>query len=348
MLKKTITEIAELVQGQIIGSGATDICGVASLKEASASELSFLGNKKYVSQVADTQAGVVLVPHSFDEKDTPQLTLIKVDDPSDAFSKVIDLFAPPEVSFGEGVHPTAYVDSSAELAEGVVVGPCAVIEAGAVIGLNSVIGAGSYIGHEAKVGADCLIYPNVTVRERVQIGNEVIIHSGTVVGSDGFGFKPGKDGHTKIPQVGIVQVDDRVEIGANVAIDRARFGKTWIKSGAKIDNLVHIAHNVVIGHHCFIVAQVGIAGSTVLGNGVIAAGQAGFSGHLEIGDGVVAMGKAGVTKDLKPGEVVFGIPAVPRREHVRQTADVKKVKGLVSQVKELEQKIAELSAKFEA
>jgi len=225
------------------------------------------------------------------------------------------------------------------------IGPNAVLAPGAQVGERTVIGAGVYVGHEARVGADCLIHPNVTIRERCRIGDRVIIHSGTVVGSDGFGYISGPEGHRKIPQVGNVQIDDDVEIGACVAIDRARFGATWIKRGTKVDNLVQIAHNVVIGEGCLIVAQVGIAGSTRLGRGVVLAGQVGVAGHIELHDGVIVMAQSGVGKDVPPGTVMFGSPAVERKQFIRDRAAVRSVTKLKQTVARLQQRLDEIETR---
>jgi UDP-3-O-[3-hydroxymyristoyl] glucosamine N-acyltransferase len=234
------------------------------------------------------------------------------------------------------VHPLAKVPASAH------VGPNAVIEAGAVIGERTVVGALCYIGQDATVGDDCLLHPNVTVRERCRLGSRVIVHSGTTIGSDGFGYVPNLTGglHAKIPQVGIVQIDDDVEIGANVAIDRARFGKTWIRRGVKIDNLVQIAHNVVVGELSFVVAQAGIAGSSKLGRGCVLWAQAGIAGHAEIGDGTQILAQSGVPKDLPPGSRVIGSPAVPEREFIRDLFNLHRIDKLAAQLKELKAQLA--------
>jgi UDP-3-O-[3-hydroxymyristoyl] glucosamine N-acyltransferase len=228
------------------------------------------------------------------------------------------------------------------------IGPHAVIEAGVRIGERSVIGAGCYIGEHSGIGADCLIYPNVTIRERCRIGSRVIIHPGAVIGSDGFGYESGPAGHTKIPQVGIVQIDDDVEIGAQAAIDRARFGRTWIKQGTKIDNLVQIAHNVVISEHCFVIAQVGISGSTSVGQGTILAGQAGIAGHLNIGNRAIVMAQSGVSKDLADGAIVFGSPAMDRRQFARTQSHLKSLDRAMKRLHELEEDVARLRAGHDA
>jgi len=342
MKQLTAEQVAGVAGGELRGAPEVRVSGVESLAAASPQDVSFLGNPRYASQVMPSAASVVLVGPDFAEPPPSGRAWVVCENPSEAFTRVVMAFAPPPVSFPPGVHGSAVVAAGAVIAAGAAIGPHAVVEAGARIGENSVIGAGSYIGHETVIGADCLIYPNVTVRERCRLGDRVIIHSGSVIGSDGFGYIPGENEHRKIPQVGIVQIDDDVEIGAQVAVDRARFGKTWIKRGAKIDNLVQIAHNVVIGELCFIVAQVGIAGSTALGRGVIAAGQAGVAGHLTIGDGATLMAQAGVSKDIPAGANVVGSPAIDRKEFARNLFAVNRIGELSRKVRELEARLAEL------
>jgi len=343
----TSQELAALTGGRLTGARDVDVTGVASLDEAGPTQASFLGNERYRSQVVQSRAGLVFVPEDFDEAPPPGRAWIVCKDPSAAFSQAVMLFAPPPPDFPPGRHASAAVHETATVPASVHVGACAVIERDAVVGENTVIGAGCYVGQETRIGDSCLIYPNVTIRERCLLGARVVIHSGTVIGSDGFGFIPGPTGHVKIPQVGIVQIDDDVEIGAQVGVDRARFGKTWIKRGVKIDNLVQIAHNVVIGEHCFIVAQVGVSGSVTIGNGVILAGQVGVAGHITVGDGAILMAQSGVAKDVPPGARLIGSPAVDRREFVKGHTAVKRVGRLHEAVKSLQQEVAELRARLD-
>jgi UDP-3-O-[3-hydroxymyristoyl] glucosamine N-acyltransferase len=347
MKTSTAAEIAALVQGRLVGDGGVTVHSVASLQEASPGHISFLGNALYRDQVLPSKAGIVFLPENFEEPPPAGRAWILCGNPSDAFSTMVEFFAPPPLEYPPMRHPTAYIHETAVIAPSAYIGPNAVVEAKAVIGEHSVVGAGSFIGQETVLGEHCLIYPNVTIRERCLLGNLVIIHSGTTIGSDGFGFIPGPNGHKKIPQVGIVQIDDDVEIGSQVAVDRARFGRTWIKRGAKIDNLVQIAHNVVIGEFCFIVAQVGISGSTALGRGVIAAGQAGIAGHLHIGDGAVLLGRAGVTKDIEAGANVMGMPAVDKRVFARSQLAVQQLPKLRQTVKQLQQELAALKKQLD-
>lgn len=334
-------QVAEITGGELINSSSEiSIKSVASLLEATDSQLSFLGNDKYAPQVTQSKAGIILIPENFEIEDNK--CYIKCKNTSAAFSQIIDFFAPEPIGFEPGIHPTASVADDALIGENCHIGPNATILPGAKIGKNTVICAGTVVGHEAVIGDDCLFHPNVTIRERCVIGNRVIIHSSTAVGSDGFGFIPGPQGHKKIPQVGIVLIEDDVEIGSCVCIDRARFGKTKIGTGTKIDNLVQIAHNVEIGAHCFIVSQSGIAGSSKLGNFVIMAAQGGITGHVEVGDGVTMAGRIGVTKDIPAGQKVFGFPAVSKKEYVMQGLRMKKVDRLEKELAELKKVIKEL------
>lgn len=332
----TLREIAELVSGHVDpANAALEIHGPASLLEAGTGDIAFFGNPKYLAALRATQASAVLVPHGFADEIKP--ARIWVDNPSAAFAKILARFAPEPVAFPPGIHPSAVVADSAQLADSVHVGPGAIIEAGASIGANSVIGAQCYVGPHATLGADCFLHPRVTIRERCKIGNRVQLHSGVVVGSDGFGYEL-KDGrHAKIPQTGIVQIDDDVEIGANTTIDRARFGRTWIEQGAKIDNLVQIAHNVRIGAHTIVCAQVGISGSTRVGSYVTIAGQVGLVGHIEIGDKAIVAAQTGLSRNLKPGEIVCGSPARPIQNWKEQAAQVNRLGKLYDRVKKLEE-----------
>ncbi|MCM8534682.1 MAG: UDP-3-O-(3-hydroxymyristoyl)glucosamine N-acyltransferase [Lentisphaeraceae bacterium] len=342
MKQLSSSEVAQLVKGELLGSSQNvSIVAVASLEDADGTQLSFLGNDKYAPQVKESKAGIVLIPSDYTIEDDK--CYIKCDNPSAAFSLIIDHFAPEPVTFEPGVHPSAVVHPSATIADGAHIGPNAVISKDVKVGKNSVICAGVVISEKAEVGEDCLLHPNVTIRERCLIGNRCIIHSSTAIGSDGFGFIPRKGGHKKIPQVGIVVLEDDVEVGSCVTIDRARFGKTKIGTGTKIDNLVQIAHNVEIGAHCFIVSQSGIAGSTTLGNYVIMAAQAGIAGHLQVGDGVTMMGRAGVTKDISPGQTIFGFPAVPKKQYIKQNLRIKKIERLEKELAEIKKQLSELS-----
>ena len=344
LIIRNLQQIAELVGGEIKGNCTRELTGVASLKEAMDTDVAFLGNEKYVPQVLPSKAGVVLVPREFDQEPPEGRAWIVCENPSQAFTKVVEVFTPPAVHYEPGIHPKAVVDESAVVDASASIGPCAVIGKGVKIGAGTVVCAGVCICENCSIGENCLIYPNVTIRERCIVGNRVILHPGVVIGADGFGYDSGPMGHKKVPQVGIVQLDDDVEVGANSCIDRARFGRTWIRQGTKIDNLVQVGHNVQVGQACLLVAQAGVSGSTVLGNGVILAGQAGVAGHLSVGDGAILMAQAGLSKDAEPKSILFGTPAMDRREYARQMMNIAKLSELNTSIKQLKAELAELKA----
>jgi UDP-3-O-[3-hydroxymyristoyl] glucosamine N-acyltransferase len=332
----TVKELAALSGGELVGDPTLKITGAASLAEATRGEISFFTNRKYIGLLRKTHASAIFVPPDFAE--SINAAHIRVSNPTKAFEEVLLKFAPKPITFAPGVHSSAVVDPGAQLGERVSIQSLAVIEPGARIGDDTIIGAGSYVGHETVIGSACHIYPNVTIRERSRIGSRVIIHSGAVIGADGFGFEMVDGRHEKIQQLGRVQIDDDVEIGANTTVDRARFGRTWIQEGVKIDNLVQIAHNVIIGKNSVIVAQAGISGSTRVGERVTMAGQVGIVGHVEIADGTIIAAQSGVSKSLSGG-VWFGYPAVPFAEAKQQIAWVHRLGKLFARVKEIEKKL---------
>ncbi len=331
-----LSELAALLGGQwsFAGDASLRISGVASIAEAGPEEITFLGNPKYLSALRQCRAAAALVPGDFAEEVPP--VVLRVANPSLAFARLVEFFAPGPLAFASGVHPTAFVGPDVRIGEGASIQPYAVLEAGAMVGAGTVVGAHCYVGHETRIGEQCFLHPRVTVAARCVVGNRVILHSGVVLGSDGFGFEWSGGKHVKIPQVGIVQVDDDVEIGANTTVDRARFGRTWIQEGCKIDNLVQIAHNVVVGRHTLLVAQAGISGSTQLGQRVTLAGQVGVAGHLEIGDGAVVSAQSGVSKSLPGGALYMGSPAQPAAEFREQVALVRRLGRLQERVQRLE------------
>ncbi|MDD5199011.1 MAG: UDP-3-O-(3-hydroxymyristoyl)glucosamine N-acyltransferase [Terrimicrobiaceae bacterium] len=334
----TLREIAGLVSGHVNPDRESiEIHGPASLVEAGPGDIAFFGNAKYLAALRATQASAVLVPHGCGEE--IPAARIWVDNPSAAFAKILAHFAPEPVAHPAGVHPTAVVAGSAQIDSTAHVGAGVVIEAGTRIGARTVIAAQSFIGHHTTVGADCFIHPRVTVRERCKLGDRVHLQSGAVIGSDGFGYELQDGRHVKIPQTGIVQIDDDVEIGANTTIDRARFGRTWIQTGAKIDNLVQIAHNVRVGAHSIICSQAGVSGSTRIGSYVTLAGQVGLVGHIEVGDRAIVAAQTGLSRNLKAGEVVCGSPARPIQDWKEQAAQVNRLGRLYDRVKRLEEKL---------
>jgi len=338
-IHKTAAEIAEIVKGELCGDCQVPLTGVSSLDEALPGDVSFFYNEKYRDQLLPSKASLVLVPQDFPDTPPAGRAWVRCASPSSSFTDVIKLFSPAPVAYPAGIHPSAVVDDKAEISATAHIGPGAVISAGAKVGEGSVIQANCFLGEYAVVGENCLLYPNVVVRERCQLGNRVILHPGVVIGSDGFGYESGPTGHKKIPQVGIVVLEDDVEIGSNSAVDRARFGRTVIGAGTKIDNLVQVGHNVHIASNGMIAGQAGISGSCHLGHFVTMAGQAGLAGHLKIGDGTIVMGQAGVTKDLPPQSVVFGTPAIDRLQYARQMALIKKIARLDEELKELKKSL---------
>lgn len=335
----SLDELAKMSGARIKGDSRLKIRGITSLEEAGSDQLSFVVDERYREMALQCKAGALIVPPSMEDLDR---TLLLCEQPYLAMARVAQLFAePPQLS--PGVHRSAYVGDGVLLGEGVRVGPLVHIGDGCRIGDGTRIYGGAYLGNNVEIGEDCLIYPNVSILDRCILGSNVIIHSGTVVGSDGFGFAHDSQGrHVKIPQVGIVQIEDDVEIGANCAIDRGTFGRTWIRKGAKIDNLVQIAHNVVIGEYSIVIAQVGISGSTKVGKHVILAGQVGVVGHIEIGDGARVGAQSGVSHRVKPGEDVLGSPAMPYKDFRKMVAHMKRLPQTREELKELQKKVQKL------
>jgi len=342
----TARDIAQMIGGELAGNPKQVVTGLAGVREAAPGDLSFLASPKYQSAVKSTRASVLIVA-----KDLEVVfggTLIRVDDPSGAFAKLVGKVSPPPVVFKPGIHSTAVIAPTAKLGKDVSIQPHTVIEDKVVIGDRSVVGTGSYIGHECRLGADCLLYSHVNLRERTILGDRVTLHCGVVLGADGFGYETVDGRHRKIPQVGFTEIGNDVEIGANTTIDRGRFGRTRIGAGTKIDNLVQIGHNCVIGEHCIICALAGIAGSTIVGNGVTIAGQVGVAGHLTIGDKSIIMAQAGVTKDVPAGALMLGSPAVPHKEFKRANAAFQRLPETLDRFRELERQLAEMRAHLAA
>lgn len=336
----TVEQILDLTGGKALQkSGAIEVAGVSSLDEADASHVSFLGNEKYYQDYLQTSAGVVLIPENV--PDQPDgVTLIEVENPSHAFGKLVSHFANIGTQFIAGIHPTAYVAEDVACdPEKVCVKANAVIESGASIGAGSVIGAGVVIGERVVIGENCYLHANCTVREACVMGDRVILQPGCVIGSDGYGYEFVDGKHEKVDQVGIVQLGDDVEIGANTTIDRARFGKTVVGTGTKIDNLAQIAHNVQIGEHSLVVAQCGLAGSSHIGNYVTLAAQSGCVGHITIGDKAVLAARTVAMKDIEGGQTYMGMPARPMREEMKKMALVSRLPKLMDEVKELRRKL---------
>jgi len=342
-MKTTIGEIAKLVGGTVSGGDSnSEIRGFASLEVAQSDQVSFFGNEKYAGQLAETGAGAVLTG-TIDVQIPEGVALIHVENAIMAFDTIIREYGVKPPAFAVGVSETAFVGAGCTFnADKVSISPNATLMDGATIGNGSRIGANTVISNNAAIGENCEIGPNVTVREGCIIGDNVIIHPGVVVGADGFGFEFSDGKHLKIEQLGIVRIENDVEIGANTTIDRARFGETVIGEGTKIDNLVQIGHNCVIGKHCIIVAQTGISGSTRIGNYVTLAAQCGVAGHLSLADQTTFGGRSGVISSVEePGGTYFGYPARPLKEDRRQNMRIKQLGNLMNRVKALEKKLQE-------
>lgn len=338
-MPKTLKEIAEFIDGELVGDANIIITGISGIKEAVEGDITFLANPKYLPLIKKTHASAIITSQDIETSSKP---IIRTENPSLAFAKTVSFIAPSQIKHPVGIHPTVILGKDVSLGQDVAIGPYTVIEDNVSIGDKSIIYSGCFLGHDTKIGSDVLIYPNVSIRERITVGNRVIIHSGTVLGSDGFGFATVEGLHQKIPQIGVIEIGDDVEIGANVTIDRARFDKTIIGRGTKIDNLVQIAHNVVIGDNSIVVAQVGISGSTTIGKNVILAGQVGLVGHISIGDNAVVMAQSGVSKSIPPGTMVWGYPAKPANIAKRVNACVQNLPRLYKTITELKKKVEEL------
>lgn len=339
----SIGQIAKLLQAEVIGDASVCIRNVRGVNEAEPGDLTFVIDPKYIPQLQRCKASAVLVRADLDVQcGMPQ---IKVKNPREALQTLTAALAPPPIQFAPGVHPTAVVAADAVLGKDVSVQPYAVIEAGATIGDRVVIGAHTYVGHYTKIGEDSFVYARVTIRERITIGARVIIHPGAVIGSDGFGYEQVNGKHVKIPQVGTVVIEDDVEIGANTTIDRARFDKTIIRRGTKIDNLVQIAHNCDVGEDTIICGQVGLSGSAKVGNHVIMAGQSGMVGHIKIHDNIIVGAQCGVTKELEKPGFYIGSPATPHMTYKKRESVVVRLPEIYKKVLRLEKKVEELERK---
>jgi len=337
----TLAEIAKWVGGAVRGEASTRISGVSGIAEAEPSQITWLSHERYAPQLKVSKAGAVVVPEQFGE--TPMPAILSAD-PMLAISIILERFAPPIPRPEPGVHPSAHVAASAKLGQDVAIGPNVVVCEGAKIGDRVVLHANVYIGQEVSIGDDCELWPAVVVREGCELGRRVVIHPNTTIVADGFGYQFVESRHKKIPQIGSVQIADDVEIGANCAVDRAKFGVTRIGQGTKIDNLVQVAHNVQIGPHCLIVAQCGIAGSTQLGAGVVLGGKVGVRDHIIINDGARAAAYCGISKDVPAGATVNGIPAIDNQQYLREQAKVRQLPRLAEQIKALIKRVEQLEA----
>jgi UDP-3-O-[3-hydroxymyristoyl] glucosamine N-acyltransferase len=339
-----LRELAERLGCELEGDGGVDVRRVAGIESAGPGELTFLANRKYGSLLAATRASAVIVAPGVS---TPLPKLVS-QNPYLTYARAVALLHPGEQA-APGIHPTASVDASATLAEGVHVGPYAVIGARARVGPRSAIHAHAVLYPGVEVGADCVIHSSVQIRERCRLGDRVIVQNGAVIGGDGFGFARDDAGrYHKIPQVGIVVIEDDVEIGALTAIDRAALAETRVGRGTKIDNLVQVGHSVTIGSDCVLAGQVGIAGSAKLGSRVTLAGQVGVVGHLEIGDGAIVTAQSGVPGDVPPGAVLSGSPVIENKTWLKSIAVFARLPELQRRVRELERRLRSLPPSEEA
>lgn len=334
-------QIAQYINGTIIGDENAKVHTFAKIEEGVPGSLTFLANPKYTHYIYDTKASIVLVNNDFEPEEEVKATMIKVENAYECLAILMNLYEQSKPS-KTGISELAYIHPEAKVAEEVYLAPFVFIGKGATIGRGTVLESGVKIMENAQIGEDCQLYPNVVVYHDCRVGNRCVIHSGTVVGSDGFGFAPSETGYDKIPQIGIVQIEDDVEIGANTCIDRSTMGATIIHKGVKLDNLIQVAHNVEVGSNTVMAAQGGIAGSTKVGEWCMFGGQVGLAGHIHIGDQVKVGAQAGITSNVKPRSVIQGTPAIPARDFMKSSVHFRNFDKLVKQLDELEKKVKEL------
>ncbi|MCC7351989.1 MAG: UDP-3-O-(3-hydroxymyristoyl)glucosamine N-acyltransferase [Phycisphaerales bacterium] len=338
----TVGQIAQLLNTPSPANAQVQVTGLNTLEEATESELSFCGAEAYVRKLSSTRAAAVIVPRRLKIPAGVRVALLVVEDADLAMAQVLERFAPPVPRPAPGVDRSARIDPSAVLGNDIAIGPNVVVGAGSRLGDGCILHAGVYIGQDVMLGDGCEFFPGVIVRERITIGNRVIIHAGSVLGTDGFGYRWDGHRHVKIPQIGTIIIEDEVEIGSCVCIDRAKFSTTRIGFGTKIDNLVQIGHNVVVGPHCIIVGQAGLAGSAKLGTGVVLGGQTAVRDHVTIGDAAMAAACAAIADDVEPKAVVSGMPALPHRQSLREQAALRRLPDLVVQVRKLQEEVESL------
>jgi UDP-3-O-[3-hydroxymyristoyl] glucosamine N-acyltransferase len=334
----TVSQIAEKLHGEVIGDGSTLLTGLAPANGAKPGDLTFAEKDTYLAAAEESQASAVLVPNEFTSS---KKVLIRVPNPRVAMAKLLPIFFPPDQP-APGIHPSATIDPSAQIDPTCHIGPNCVIGARVRIGARGILMGGNHIGRDCRIGDEVCLFPNVVIYPKCQVGQRVSIHAGSVIGSDGYGYVFDTSFHRKMLQVGNVIIGDDVEIGANAAIDRGALGSTVIGQGTKIDNLVHIAHNVSIGRHCLIMGQVGFAGSTSLGDYCVIASQSGISGHLTLGNQAVVGAKSGVTRDVPDNGRVLGIPALPDKQTKRQIIALQQLPKMIRRMRDLEEEVAAL------
>lgn len=339
----TATQIAMLISGKIEGDASTAVSSFGKIEEAAEGQLAFFANPKYEEHLYKTGASVIIVNEDFELKQPVKATLIRVPDAYSAFATLLSRYQEIIQQQLTGVQQPVYISKTAAYGLQVFIGAFTYLGENVKVGNNSKLYPNVYLGNNVTVGDSCIIHPGVKIYHDCKIGNNVTIHAGTIIGSDGFGFAPQADGSfKKVPQIGNVVIEDDVEIGANATIDRATIGSTLIKSGAKLDNLIQIAHNVEVGHSTVIAAQAGVSGSTKIGNGVMIGGQAGIVGHIQLGDGAKVNAQSGVSKSIEPGKAVTGSPAYDYTSALRSQAAARKLPELEKRVKELEAMIRQL------
>lgn len=334
-------QIAEYIQGVIVGDENTTVHTFSKIEEGIPGALTFLANPKYTHYIYETKASIVLVNKDFIPEGEITATLIKVDNAYESLAKLMTLYemSKPKKT---GIDPLASVAANARIGENVYIGPFACIEEGAIIGDNAYIHPHVTVGCNAKVGNGTILYPHVTVYHDCRIGNQCIIHAGAVIGADGFGFAPSAEGYEKIPQIGITIIEDQVEIGANTCVDRATMGATIVHKGTKLDNLIQIAHNVEVGSHTVMASQVGIAGSAKIGEWCMFGGQVGVAGHIQIGDHVNVGAQSGIPGNTKSGSSLMGYPAIEPKQFARSSAVFKKLPEMYSELGRLQKELEEL------
>jgi UDP-3-O-[3-hydroxymyristoyl] glucosamine N-acyltransferase len=337
-MKKKLKELAEWVGGTVVGDDEVEISGVAAIEVARAGEITFIANPKYLPKLGETNASAVIVSKEITLSQKP---LLCVSNPYLAFAKILTLFSQKPYQ-PKGIDPNAWISPTAQLGQEMTIYPFVSIGDRCWIGDRVTIYPGVYVGEDSSIGEESVLYPNVSIYPGTVIGKRVILHSGVVVGADGFGYVKEGGKNVKIPQIGKVEIEDDVEIGANTTIDRATLGKTIIRRGVKIDNLVQVAHNVVIGEDSIIVAQVGIAGSTKIGNNVTLAGQVGVADHIEIGDNVMVGAQSGVGHDLAPNQGYSGSPTLPLRDYLRATTVYPKLPEMRKTLIEIEKRLKKI------
>lgn len=340
----TAAQLAEKLQGEVLGDGSVALTGFAPADCARPGDLTFAEKETYFAAAEQSQATAILVPAGFT---SIAKVLIRVANPRVAVAKLLPLFFPPD-EHAPGVHPNAHIAASAQVDPTAHIGPNCVIGERVKIGARAMLHGGNHVGRDCQLGDDVCLFPNVVIYPKCQIGHRVAIHAGTVIGSDGYGYVFDEGRHRKMQQVGNIIINDDVEIGANAAIDRGALGATIIGQGTKIDNLVHIAHNVVIGRNCLVMGQVGFAGSTRLGDYCVIASQSGIAGHLKLGNQAMVGAKSGVMRDIPDKGTVLGIPAMPDKQTKRQMIALQQLPELIRRTRELEKQVEELKARLAA